>query len=484
MPDVDSQVLRRTIGFFKLNMKDSSASSKNGGQADSGTGPNPAVGGNPAGGWVWVALGLLAVAIAGAGYLTVVALSHGAVAGCGPGSGCDKVLQSRWAYWLNLPVSLPALLVYGALFIAVRQAGKRSVSPDEERGAWTAIIPLAFVVAGAALWFIGLQALVIHAFCKFCLAAHTCGLVAATVCLYHTPVTADAPVSLWATGSGQRGLHFKSVFLLALLGLLGLGLLSGGQLLVQKERNVVTEFPRGTTNPVSTARSAAGTNATALAATPAGLPAGPNLKRLGPRTISLYDGKYRLDLADYPMIGSPDATNILVHLFDYNCHHCRGLHPMLVEAQQVLSNQLGIVCLPLAMATNCNPYMGLKQWPSVSNSCESARLVLAVHHADPAKYRQFDDWVFGLKDPPSLAQAQAFAAGLVGSNQLATALANPLLDQQILTGCMIHWSDYEGTGRAIMPHLILGPVISAGPLNSTTHLLVLLEKYLGIKMPQ
>ena len=33
-----------------------------------------------------------------------------------------------------------------------------------------------------------------------------------------------------------------------------------------------------------------------------------------------------------------------------------------------------------------------------------------------------------------------------------------------------------------MPQLIMGEAISVGPLNSVNHLLVLLEKYLGLKI--
>jgi len=269
---------------------------------------------------------------------------------------------------------------------------------------------------------------------------------------------------------------FKSVFLLAALGCAGLGVLAGGQLLVQKERNVVSAFPRVGTQAAKAAAPTSRTNQ----ATP--LPPGsPNLKRLAPRVLSLYNGKFLLSLDTVPMIGSPEATNIIVSLFDYTCPHCRSLHPILVETQQALSNQLGIVCLPLAMSTNCNQVM-LPKWPSVSNSCEFARLFLAVYHADPAQYRRFDEWLFGQSQEVPFEAARAFAAGLVGTNQLDRWMADPSVDQQILNACLLHWSDFEATGIATMPHLIIGPVISSGPLNSTTHLQILLDKYLGIKM--
>ena len=65
--------------------------------------------------WLLWVRGLLIIAAMGAGYLAWVSIHNGPAAGCGPESGCNAVLQSRWAYWLDLPVSVPAVLVYLAL---------------------------------------------------------------------------------------------------------------------------------------------------------------------------------------------------------------------------------------------------------------------------------------------------------------------------------------------------------------------------------
>src|SRR5271169_6325729 len=91
--------------------------------------------GTPAPGWIICARALLVIALCGAGYLAAVSLHDGPVAGCGAESGCNKVLQSRWAYWLDIPVSVPALLVYLALFGATILLQKRP-SPDDQRGSW------------------------------------------------------------------------------------------------------------------------------------------------------------------------------------------------------------------------------------------------------------------------------------------------------------------------------------------------------------
>ena len=216
---------------------------------------------------IWVRV-LLTVAIAGAGYLAWASLHHGPVAGCGTESGCDKVLHSRWAYWLDIPVSVPALLVYVALLGATVLLQKRP-APDDERGSWAAIIALSVIVAGAALWFVGLQVFVIKAFCKFCMTAHACGFVAALLCLVHIPLARDPATPMWAAGSGKRGVPRTGLALLASIGLAGVVVLAGGQLLVQKKLNVVKDL-----------RPQAGKGAVATGAT--GQPPGPGGGAGGP----------------------------------------------------------------------------------------------------------------------------------------------------------------------------------------------------------
>jgi uncharacterized membrane protein len=442
---------------------------------------NPALIAPPPSWLRWVRL-LLGVAILGAGYLVWVAIHHGPVAGCGPGSSCDRVLQSRWAYWLNVPVSIPALGVYLGLLAATVMLQKRP-SPDDQRGAWMAIIGLSVIVAAAAVWFVGLQMFVIEAFCKYCLAAHACGFAAAVLCLKHVPLAADADMPIWSNNPEESGVPRKAIPVLVTTGLAGALVLVGGQLLVQKERNVVKVFPAPSTNTlqVAAARSVARTNS-AAALVPSPIPSySPNARLVGPRRLSIYGSRFLLPLDNVPMIGSPGASNVIVNLFDYNCHHCRQLHPILVETQRRLGDRLGIVCLPMPMDSQCNPFVPAGH-ATFTNSCDYARLGLAVWQANRATYPGFENWMLSSRDPPPVDQAKAYAAQLVGANELQSALTNEWIQQQILMACELHQTNWQAAGGMAMPQLIIGPVISVGPLNSPNHLLVLLEKYLGIKL--
>lgn len=433
----------------------------------------------PAGALLRTVWALLGVACVGAGYLAWVSISHGTAVGCAPGSGCDKVLQSRWAYWMGIPVSIPALLVYG-VFLAMALRLRKPLPADEHCGAWVAIICLSVVVAGAAVWFVGLQVAVIKAFCKFCLLVHGCAFLAAMLCLANIPFAQDPNVTLWASNPRVVGVPARSLMMLLLLGLCGVGVLAGGQWLVQKERNVVVVpgVASGNTNrpPATNLVGPALTNVPRATAGPAS----PNCRLIGSRLVSLYDGEFLLRLDDLPVMGTPDAPKVVVSLFDFTCHHCRSMHAILTDAQRRLSNQLVVVSLPMPMSSNCNPFV-LQGMPSSSNSCELARLGLAVWRANRQAYPEFERWMFEPEKPPLPEQAEAQAAQLVGTNALRAALADPWIEQQITTSCQIHWRNTQATGRPAMPQLILGPSISLGPLNSVQHLLILLERYLGIR---
>ena len=447
-----------------------------------GEASQPAVPSTPA--WLLWVRGLLTVAIAGAAYLAWVSLHNGPVAGCGPESGCDKVLHSRWAYWLDIPVSLPALGVY-LLLLAGTVLLQRRTAPDDERGSWAAIIALAVIVAGAALWFVGLQVFVLHAFCKFCMTAHTCGLAAAILCLINIPLAREPDVKMWSAGSGKRGVPASGALLVGLVGLAGVAVLAGGQLLVQKQRNVVKDFRPRTAPGASkqaSSKSPKGTNYLALAAAVAARaprPGSPDVRLVAPRLLSLYSNAFLLKLDTLPMIGSPDASNIIVSLFDYTCPHCRSLHPVLLETQKRFGNELGILSLPMPISRACNPYLPARA-RSVSNACEYARLGLAVWRAKPVAFRQFDDWMFEPDEPVPVEQAREYAAQLVGAEKLQAAAADPWVAEQLALCCRLHNTNYVVGGSPSMPQLILGDAVSTGPLNSADHLMILLNQYLGL----
>src|SRR5947207_1786295 len=78
---------------------------------------------------------LMLAAIGIAAYLAWTSLSGSSVAGCGPDSGCDQVLHSRWGYWFGIPVSLLALIIYIGVFGLSFRLGK-NIAPTDQRKIW------------------------------------------------------------------------------------------------------------------------------------------------------------------------------------------------------------------------------------------------------------------------------------------------------------------------------------------------------------
>jgi uncharacterized membrane protein len=424
--------------------------------------------------WLKWARVLLLIAASGSIYLAWESFHNGSVAGCGVGSGCSAVLQSRWAYWMGLPVSVPAVLVYFALLGSTILLQKNS-SPDDQRGSWAAIIILSIVLVGSALWFVSLQVFVIKSFCKYCLTAHLCGCVAAVLCLKNIPFATEPNTPMWSTGSGKRGVPRQAMLSLLLIALAGVSVLAGGQILVQKDLNVV--------KVVKNTDASAATNQSAQApGLPAEIvPSSPHAQIIAPRTLSLYNKQFVIKLDDVPVMGSRDAPHVIVCLLDYTCSHCRALHPILEQMSQQFSNQLCIVCLPLSLSPRCNIYIPQNSKAN-PESCEYAKLSLAVWHFKPEAYRQFDEWLFADDTVPPLDQARARAAQLLGAGKLDSALVDPWVLDQLQADIKIHRANWLAVDNSAMPQIVLGDAVSTGEINSVDHLQLLIGQYLGVNL--
>ena len=84
---------------------------------------------------------------------------------CDGGGGCDVVRQSEFAHLLGLPTPVFGVAFFIGVFLLALWPARRVLI------AWSAAGAL------AALAFLGIQAFVLHAFCKFCVVADTSTLI-------------------------------------------------------------------------------------------------------------------------------------------------------------------------------------------------------------------------------------------------------------------------------------------------------------------
>jgi hypothetical protein len=198
------------------------------------------------------------------------------------------------------------------------------------------------------------------------------------------------------------------------------------------------------------------------------------------RVFSIYNGQFKFNLDELPLIGSPTAPHVMVSLFDYTCHHCRTMHERLIEAQHTWADDLVIIALPMPLDPQCNPTMK-RTHPDHVNACFFGRLGLAVVRADRAKAPQFDEFIFKPERPPATNDAMMFAEQLVGAEALKRALADPWVENQLKQNVSIYEISFRA-GQGAMPQSIIGNRIAVGLMRQEDLVRILVAEF-GLKTP-
>lgn len=137
---------------------------------------------------LWTMRLLCATALLITGYLAITAFRAEQVIGCSGSAllDCNHVLNSRYSKIFEIPVSVPAFVLYASL-LSVLCFFRRSAPAAILKAGWAVLGIGSLCAAGAAVWFVGLQ-FSEWKFCQFCLAAHSCGIVLAILVLIQTPL--------------------------------------------------------------------------------------------------------------------------------------------------------------------------------------------------------------------------------------------------------------------------------------------------------
>ena len=295
-----------------------------------------------------------AVALVLSVILTVHSLSGMGLIGCGADSSCEQVTGSRWSLVMGfLPISSLAVAAYLAMLVCIIY-----LFFDFDALVRKVLLGIAAVVFCSCLWFIGLQAVKIKAFCPYCMSAHLCGILLAVL-----------------TFLSSRDLGRRTV-----LGLCGMG------------AAVAIAFAIFQVLTMPSYRAQTGS---ATAALPIPDPAGS------------------------PVVGPADAPYRVALLFDYRCSHCRTLHGFLDQAVEHFDGKVCFVLCPTPLSPQCNPYIPAGTEDLFAGSCDLAKLALGLWKLDPEAFRSFDRWLFqadGDKGwyPRSPEQARAKALELSG----------------------------------------------------------------------
>lgn len=349
--------------------------------------------------------------------------------GCGAGSSCDKVLSSRWSTIGGvLPVSGLAMGVYLALLVASLSIGPGTAVPVR-RLAWGAMLVLVGSAAGSAVWFTILQKWVIDALCPYCMTMHIIGLLLAALVVWRTFMQFDDNLINAMTANPFPALHVGAApnissrryighlhsFGLTLVGLVLAGILAASQVIF---------------TPPSVYLSGQSQD---------------HLPTLDPQAV--------------PLVGSADAPYVVTLLFDYQCSHCQQMHFMLEEAIRRYGGNLSFALCPTPLNSRCNPYI-LRDVDAYKDSCELARVGLAVWVAKREAFAAFNLWMFSLESgdrwrPRDLDSAKAKAVELVGKTMFDAAWADSWIDGYLQTSVRIYGTTIQNGNNAV-PKLVFG----------------------------
>ena len=361
-------------------------------------------------------------------YLLWLSVTAGQAAGCGPGNGfdCGSVLASKWSTWLGVPVSLVAVVMYAAMLLASGWIKPTSL-PRCQRRAWSVLLVAAVAAAGAALWFIYLQKYRLgNSVCIYCMVVHFCSIAIAIMVLARVPITGRVTAK-----DNSRAVGTLPSVGLCSLALVALVVLIVGQLRFNRE-----EVEYTATLPTRSIESSVSSVT-------------PSHTKSNQRLVKLYKGKVKVDTYNMPIQGKPDATYIMLKIFDYTCRHCRHLHKLLGPLESRYGDQVAVILAPMPLDRDCNRLM--KQTPpSHVYACELARIGLAVWRADRTAFYKFHHWAFEPQTPRRPSRAKIYAAELVGREELEFALKDPWIGKQIDRGVKI----WKRIGKTPIPRLI------------------------------
>lgn len=388
---------------------------------------------------------LTALALALSSYLSWHYVAGGSVIGCGSGSPCDQILNSRWsAVGGVLPVSGLAAGTYMAMLLATFFIGPPTESQIRQV-AWRAMLVLVGAVAGSAVWFIIVQKWLVGAFCPYCMATHVTGVLLAILVIWRAPGSLKSENRNPKSERNSKSEIRISDFKIRSWSLAGVGL--AGILAVSQ----VAFTPPGAFR--------AGDSRNKLPA-------------LDPHTV--------------PLVGSPDAPLIVTLLFDYECPHCQQLYFMLDEVIRRYNGRVAFALCPAPLNTHCNPYVA-RDDAEFADSCELAKIGLAVWKANPEAFASFDRWMFSFDSgdrwqPRNPDAARAKAIELVGETKLAAAVADPWVARYLQTSTRIYGATLQGDKGGV-PRMVFGSRWVIPQPNDAEDLLSILQNSLGLPKP-
>ena len=347
-------------------------------------------------------------------YLACMALAHTNLAGCPEASACQDILSSRWAYAFGVPVSFLGFVLYAMALLWSWAFARRESTLTGLAGS----MAVSTIIAGAA-WFTALQIFALHAFCLWCSVTHGLAVTGALL--------------LGWSRAGQPQDRQRHGLTAAFAAFSGVGLLALG---ATREK---APLPQSVEMPLAALDS------------PAAAPAMEG-------GLALLGGKFQINPASFPALGSDTATHTAVLLNDYTCSWCRQFHSMLDQMASSGQPSVRIILLPAART------------PAAA---EVQRILLTLYHADRIAWRSLSALITSGQIPAVPDAAGRAALKLAGSEKWARATVAHAaeVDQQMALAAAVK-SELHAEA---LPQLLCGSRVLAGAEQDPARLLNFLQ---------
>jgi len=189
------------------------------------------------------------------------------------------------------------------------------------------------------------------------------------------------------------------------------------------------------------------------------------------RLIGVTGNRFRLDIEQWPLLGSPSAKYVFVEMFDYTCPHCRNTNRAVKGAFKHFGDDLAVIALPVPLDRKCNN-AATGSGGMHRDSCEISRIAVGVWRIDPVKFHQLHDWIF--ERQRTAAATRRHAETLVGTAALNKELKYPTAGEYISKHVLL----YKRVGAGSVPKLMFPNASMVGEVTSTQVLCRRIEREL------
>lgn len=190
-----------------------------------------------------------------------------------------------------------------------------------------------------------------------------------------------------------------------------------------------------------------------------------------PRIVSAAGGKFRLNAAQWPILGKPTARYIFVEMFDYTCPHCRNTHRTIKDAFRKYGDDLAVIALAVPLNPACNKMATTSSTQNI-DACELARISVGVWRVAPDRFMEFHNWMFDGGRNRTASEARRYADSLVGAEALKKELSQKTAAEYISR----HVELYRKVGSGSVPKLLFPKSAMTGEVGSVNALVQSIER--------